>query len=357
MIVPFRRKRFLIALGIVIAGGISGAVKLEKQYDIPLPVGTTAVFPVGHGEVLVWSYDRHTICRYRGSDREDCFEISRGEGPGDLNRIGNILKRDGRYFIWDKQLRRLSIFTTDFNLESCRRIPELGLLANLMDLRDTGDLWEWAETGANRRGNVFTRKIGFLYPDGNPQALIELEGMFSLMDRGKRRHNLDKGILIGATDGENVYYADHREYKIHIIPLAAAEPSARLFIHRDWEPVPCTEEYTDLQYHLWKEPPADEDWYEIYPKYLPPLYLIAADRDSDFLLVVRNTPALLSERQSEIDIFNREGTFLGTVKTPITINQWVVFPPEFYFRDSVVLMDNRVYLHLDEKLSVYLIGE
>jgi|GEM_PF-2686114 len=336
---------------------VSPAVTLRKLYDIPLKIGTTAVFPVGGEQVLLWSYDQEFICRYRGPDLEGCFKISRGEGPGDLNRIGNIIRKKDRYFIWDRHLRRLSVCRPDFSLISSRRIPRFGPLANLMDIRDGETLFEWARTGKNQRGNIFTRTIGLLSADRSLTVMIELEGMFSVMDGGKRRHNLDKGILIAATDGHSIYHADHREYRIYIRSLQDPAGPDRLFISREWERVKCTDEYTDLQYHLWKEPNDDENWYEIYPKYLPPLYLLAADEGSDYFLVVRNTPALVSERKAEIDIFNREGDFLGTVKTPISVNHWVVFPGEFYFKDSVVLQDNRLYLHLDEKLSVYRVAK
>jgi hypothetical protein len=133
-------------------------------------------------------------------------------------------------------------------------------------------------------------------------------------------------------------------------------PKINTFITRPWDKVKCTTECTELQYHLWKKPNKDKNWYELFPKYLPPLNIICADGDSDYFLVVLSSENLIKESLSRIDVFNREGRFLGFVKTPISMNQWVVFAPEFYFKDSVVLKNNLIYIHIDEHVEVYQIN-
>jgi hypothetical protein len=325
-------------LFVFISGHISG-IQLRKEFELEFE--TALQFFVFNGNIHLWQGGFLHI--YSGSILTRKVPLmNKGEGPGDFRIIQNAISDSGKYYFWDRMLRRLSIFSDGWELLSMRKLNFPSVTSALVGIRNNHlvFMWNTFENRGNKRVRV--EHIGYMKGD-HRKSLAHLPGVWV---RGKTINHDIPHLLYGISD-QMVYYANNQKYKIYSINLKSDEPKSSLFIERDVKYLKWREEFSQNQWEILKKPNSSPD--ENFPEYVPPLFDIIADRD--LLVVVSNQN--IDKRQSKIDIFKR-GQYIGSTVIPLLYQQNWVFPFVIRFPADIYLSEASLFsFHYMGDLDVY----
>jgi len=317
---------FIIILFLFAEQTIYG-VQIEKEFE--LIFDSEPQYFVINGEIHKWANGKLDI--YSNKDSKRSIEVlKKGEGPGDFLIIQKIFYENGKYHFWDRQLKRMTVFSKDWQRINIKKY-NLPLVSAFIGKVAGKMLFKWNAFKREENKTFIVEQAGFV-DDDSKQPIVRFKGEWT---KGKEV-NHDRPHLLYSLTGSTLYYADNQDYRIFSLNLQKDDPSPSLLIEREVQKNKWKEEFADLQYEIIRKPeikPAER-----YPGYIPPLFAIAADKD----LIVAVTNEKIGEKKAKLDFF-QTGKYLGSVIIPILYQQHFVFPIFLNFPPDIYISGRSLY--------------
>ena len=314
------------------------ALEVKKEFE--LTIETAPQYFVLEGDIHMWQMGKMAV--YKGSKRVKQLEVlKKGEGPGDFLIIQNLSLYEDRYFFWDRMLGRMTSFSRDWKMLNIEKI-HISPISAYLGRTTKGHIFKWSQAAREKNRRILVEKIGFI--EGKQKTTV-IESRGQLVKNGAPNHR--RPHLIYTLNNGTLYYANNNKYEIFAMDVEVDKPEPRLFAKRDQEPVKWQEKFQELQYQVIRKPAQKED--EIFPKYVPPLFAIAVDKD--WLAVVTNYK--IAQEKAQVDLF-KAGKYKGSVTLPLLYEQYFVFPSFLSFPPDFYISGNALFaLHYDSENDEY----
>jgi hypothetical protein len=304
------------------------AFEISKSFEINFDYEVT--FFSDEEKIIVWDYITSKIFIYEENQLKKTINFNSGQGPQDFQVVSAVLTDLDHYYVWDRTLRRFSIYKKNWDFVEIKIIHNIPSISLPLGITDRGFLFIWNKLVKQKKGSDIISNIGIINEDEQENPTYKISGTFNKM--GKINYN--RPILIPAfSKGSKVYFGNNQEYKIYAIDLNSKDSTPSLVIERKVKSTAWRKDFEELRWEVIKKSPLDSQY--IYPEFVPPLFSLAVN--DNMIAIISNE--MLQEKKTVVDFF-KGGKFLGTAKIPLLYSQYFVFPSHLCFPSEVFLGKN-----------------
>lgn len=315
------------------------SIEVNKDFEIPYDYEVAPFLVAGN----ICIRDGCSLKIYNDAKTFRTIRFRKGEGPGEFRLVQKIYSSGKYFYIWDRLLFRLSVFTSGWKLDRMIKFPSLRRFAGFLGVVENQYFFRWGSTERSPARVQLTEHVGIV-DENQMKALINIPaGEW----RKQEYLNYDRPIPIVVLSGNIIYYGTNQEYRINKIRIAGSKTEHLETIQRQVRPMKLTDDLKQLKYEVLSRVYQSPKPREKYPSFVPPLVDIAAD--GDLLVVVTNEKIHL--RKSNVDVF-KNGRYIGSIELPLIYSQYFIFPFSwpYYFPTGTYLQGNRLYtFHYDER--------
>jgi hypothetical protein len=302
-------------------------------------------FPLNNSDICI--LDAGTLKIYHHSTPIRSIDFKRGEGPGEFRVVQKIYSRGKYFYIWDRLLFRLSVFTDNWKLNRIIKFPSFRRLAGFLGITGNHYFFRWGTTERSPARINLIEHVGIIDKNQMKSIITIPAGEW----RKQEYLNFDRPIPMVAISGNTIYWSTNREYRIHKIRINGKKTEHINTIIRQVQPIKFTDDLKQLKYEILSQSRQSLTPKEIYPSFVPLLADMAVD--GEWLAVITNEKIHL--RKAKVDIFRKE-RYIGSIEIPLIYSQYFIFPFSWpnYFPSGTYLQGNRLYTyHYDKSEDRY----
>lgn len=317
------------------------SLNLKKSFELKFE-NEISFFIVGN-EIVIWDSDNHNLLVYLEDKLIKSITVPEGVGPGDYRVINSIAYVPGKIFIWDRMLRRFSIYNKSYEFITNHKFDKLGM-ATVLNIINNRYYFQINKFIKNKNGSDVIQNIGYVSNDN-----ADIETVYSLKGRFQSNNQLtyDRPFLLCTSTGNTIYFANNQEYKIYSLDLINKKNTYKMVLEKKTNKLKWMNKYADLQWDVLKKPANIPK--VNYPKNIHPIFALICDKD--MIGVITNES--LENKISSIDLY-KNNRFIGKVEIPLIFMQHFLFPNVFGYPSGIDLFDNNIVaLIYDKSKDIY----